>query len=364
VYSYQRYPDGGDALIFSDQSSPLQANVTSEAPSVILVINEIMAQNDTTLQDPAGVGFPDWFEIYNPNAFAVDLSGMYLTDNTVVPLQWAIPEGVEIEADGYLLIWADNDEEQGPTHANFKLSTEGEEIALYDTDINGNVLIDHVVFGEQTADISYGRDPDGSDNLSLLDVPTPGASNAGLEILSEPVNYNVGLGATIVLQSEVDGSGTLSYQWVLNGDSIQGATGASLEISSIIADQAGDYSLSVSNGSSTVSGDIAYVFVDVMDPSEDSDDDGVSNLMESAFGMNAAVPDAYLLPTFTYNDGSLSLSAEVYRDDLHCFVESSEDLNSWLIEQTQSPGAGLWSFSISISEEENRFFRMRMSDTN
>ena len=361
-FSYQRYPDGEDSFIYSDRSTPLLTNETSENPSVTLYINEVLAQNDTVLQDPYGGGYPDWFEIYNPNSFTVDLSGMYLTDNTSVPLQWEIPEGVEIEAEGYLFIWADNDEEQGPTHANFKLSTNGEEIALYDTDINGNVLVDHVVYGEQTADVSYGRDPDGSDSFTLFEVPTPGASNAGLEILTEPANYSVGLGATIVLNAEVEGFGTLSYQWLLNGNPIQDATGASLELSSITAEQVGDYSVSISNGSSTVSGDIAYVFVDVLDPNEDLDNDGVNNLLESAFGMNASVPDADLLPTFTYVGGTIALSAEVYRDDLYCFVESSSDLNTWTIEQAVSPGAGLWSFTTYVPDGEHKFFRMRMSD--
>ena len=362
--SYQRYPDGGDNVIYSDRSTPAEENQISEEPSVSLFINEILAQNDTVLQDPAGTGFPDWFEIYNPNPYTVDLSGMYLTDNTSIPLQWKIPEGVEIDGEGYLLIWADNDEEQGPTHTNFKLSTEGEELALYDSDINGNVLIDHVVFGQQTADVSYGRDPDGSDSFGLFEVPTPGAGNAGLEILSEGVNYHVGIGATIFLSAEVEGFGTLNYQWLLNGNPIQDATGVSLEIGSIAAEQAGDYALSVSNGHSIVSGDIAYVMVDVLDPNGDSDDDGVDNMLESAFGMNATVPDAYLLPTFTYNDGTVGFSAEVYRDDLYCFVESSDDLNSWSIEQTLTPGAGLWLFSVPVSEGENKFFRMRMSDAN
>ena len=83
-------------------------------------------------------------------------------DNLAAPTKWRFPVGkpldTTISAGGYLLIWADNDITDSGLHANFKLSAGGEEIGLFDVD--GSTLVDSVVFGQQTADVSYGRFPD------------------------------------------------------------------------------------------------------------------------------------------------------------------------------------------------------------
>ncbi|MFH1748906.1 MAG: lamin tail domain-containing protein [Planctomycetota bacterium] len=144
----------------------------------MLYINEFMANNDTAVQDPDGSGgYPDWIELYNAGDSAVDLGGMYLTDDLNQPRKWRIPDGVSIDAGGYLLFWADNDPEQGDTHASFKLAWTGEAVGLFDTDANGNVAIDTLIFEEQSADVSFGRTTDGADAWQALTTPTPGGSN-------------------------------------------------------------------------------------------------------------------------------------------------------------------------------------------
>jgi hypothetical protein len=147
-----------------------------------LIINEFMASNADTLEDPCEEGeFPDWIELYNAGPIPIDLSDMYLTDQLSNPTQWPIPAGVSIGPGEYLLFWADNDadEGQGPTHTNFKLraSEDGEEVGLFDRD--GTTLIDGIKFGEQVTDISYGRYPDAEDNWRFFATPTPGAANNG-----------------------------------------------------------------------------------------------------------------------------------------------------------------------------------------
>ncbi|MFZ2147039.1 MAG: CotH kinase family protein, partial [Sedimentisphaerales bacterium] len=172
--------------------------------AVPLVINEFMASNSSCIQDPQGQ-YDDWVEIYNYGTDAIDIAGMYLTDNLSVPTKWripdgnpaamdlAIPAGTIIPAGGFLLIWADSDTPQGVPmtadaglHANFKLSADGEEIGLFD--IDGSTLIDGVVFLEQTADISYGRYPDANDVWRFIATPTPGAENTGgyLGLVTDP----------------------------------------------------------------------------------------------------------------------------------------------------------------------------------
>jgi hypothetical protein len=75
----------------------------------------------------------------------------------------------------YILIWADDDEKQGPLHAGFGLSRNGEAVALFNQD--GATLIDAIAFGPQTKDVSYGRSVDGGDTWQTFETPTPGRSN-------------------------------------------------------------------------------------------------------------------------------------------------------------------------------------------
>jgi hypothetical protein len=146
-----------------------------------LLINEFLADNAAVIEDPddqAGP-FDDWIEIYNPGDAAVDLGGLYLTDELAEPTNWQIPAGVSIPAGGFLLFWADNDTEQGDTHAGFQLNADGEEIGLFGSD--GVTEIDSIVFEGQTTDVSYGRYPDGADTWGFMATPTPGAANEGRE---------------------------------------------------------------------------------------------------------------------------------------------------------------------------------------
>jgi len=158
----------GLILIFSLISS-VQADNT-------LVINELMASNNRCTQDPQGQ-YDDWIEIYNYGPSATDIGGMYLTDDLNAPSKWQIPAQTVIQAGGYLIIWADGDVGDTGLHANFKLSANGEEIGLFDSD--GETLIDSVTFDRQIPDISYGRYPDGENEWRFFEFPSPGEENEG-----------------------------------------------------------------------------------------------------------------------------------------------------------------------------------------
>jgi hypothetical protein len=133
-----------------------------------------MASNAATIADEFGE-YEDWIELHNDGVAAFDLGGLYMTDTLSNLTKWPVPAGVTIPPRGWRLIWADEDEDQGPTHADFKLSAGGEQIALVDRD--GATIIDFFTFGAQTTDISFGRLPDGGDATFFFDHPTPGASN-------------------------------------------------------------------------------------------------------------------------------------------------------------------------------------------
>jgi len=142
----------------------------------LIYINEFMADNTATLEDPEEPGeFPDWIELYNLSPEPADLTGMYLTDNLAEPNKYQIPAGLAIPAGGYLIFWLDDDGTQGPTHTNFNLSAGGEQIALIDSD--GITVIDSLTFGPQTSDVSYGRIPDGGKSWKFLTQSSPGSTN-------------------------------------------------------------------------------------------------------------------------------------------------------------------------------------------
>jgi len=138
-----------------------------------LYINEFLASNSTTNMDESGE-YDDWLELYNAGNDSIDLGGFFLTDTVDNLTKWFIPEGTIISGEGFLLVWCDEDQEQGDLHTNFKLSSYGEFIALVSSD--GFTIIDSLSFDSQTVDVSYGHISDG--NTSWVETtPTPNSSN-------------------------------------------------------------------------------------------------------------------------------------------------------------------------------------------
>ncbi len=141
-----------------------------------VVINEFLASNTSTLADPQGE-FDDWIELRNLTGTNVNLTGLYLTDEPANPRKWPFPSGTTIPANGYLLVWADEDGLATPgLHASFKLSGSGEQILLIDADANNNQVLDSITFGAQATDVSYGRTAADADVWSTM-TPTPEAAN-------------------------------------------------------------------------------------------------------------------------------------------------------------------------------------------
>jgi hypothetical protein len=144
-----------------------------DQPSVgDVLINEIVASNDTGAQDPDHGDFADWVELYNKGTVEENVSGWTIADSGA---EWTIPDGTTIGAGGYLVIWCDDLDETGlGLHSNFKLGSGGDELTLK----NGTGQYrDGYAFGAQTTDVSIGRTPDGADNWAAQDAPSPGAAN-------------------------------------------------------------------------------------------------------------------------------------------------------------------------------------------
>jgi len=154
---------------------------TPVLPSI--VINEILPLNDTLNPDNHNE-YEDWIEIYNYGTGPVDIGGLYFTDNLDFPEKYQIPLGNDstiIPAQGFIVLWCDQQPEQGVLHLDIKLSDIGEQVGVY---LSQLYVIDSKSFPAEPANRSYGRYPDGENTWYSFNVPTPGAPN----YLSVPEN--------------------------------------------------------------------------------------------------------------------------------------------------------------------------------
>ncbi len=146
--------------------------------SAQLFINELMADNTSTISDEQG-SYEDWIEIYNAGPMDIDLGGYYLSDDLDASEYWQIPTTnpslTTIPAGGFLLLWADSDPEEGELHLDFKLSSDGESILLFAPD--GTTQIDAITFEELGTNISFGRTTDGGPDFQEFITITPEESN-------------------------------------------------------------------------------------------------------------------------------------------------------------------------------------------
>ena len=135
-----------------------------------VVINEIMSDNDLTIEDEFGEN-PDWIEIYNRGSETVNLGSYFMSDDMAELQEWKIPD-FGLDPGGFLLIFASDRDTL--FHANFKISSGGEKLYLsHETD----GLIHSVDSVELKGDQSFGRDMDGSDVWKVFHHPSPGFSN-------------------------------------------------------------------------------------------------------------------------------------------------------------------------------------------
>ncbi len=126
-----------------------------------LKINEIVSTGD-----------PDWMELYNGGNTDLNLAGYKLADSNK---EWTIGD-ITIPAGGYVSFDCDGKDENGST--NFKISSGGEQMTLYDKE---GKLIDQVTtpdMSDQTG-LAYGRESDGADNWIVM-TPTRDAKNSNV----------------------------------------------------------------------------------------------------------------------------------------------------------------------------------------
>ncbi|MDB4808549.1 CotH kinase family protein [Verrucomicrobiales bacterium] len=183
------------------------------ARSSAFVITEFMAINDALHADEQGE-FDDWVEVYNPEDAPQDLGGLYLSNDREDPTLWRLPGDTVIAPLGRLLIWLDNDPEQGPLHAPLRLSGAGGVVIL--TDRDGETLLDEIEYPAQHPDIAFGRAAPEAEATIFLLRPTPGEPNDPTGVFAiGGVNYSRPAGVfneafEVTLSTETEG-GVIRY---------------------------------------------------------------------------------------------------------------------------------------------------------
>jgi len=144
---------------------PAQYRSTTRQPKT-LKINEWFANGEVLFEN-------DYIELFNPHVFPVDLSSLYLTDNPITqPDKHQLGPLSFIAGGGFAVL--DVDDRNQPGHVDFRLSADGEILALLDAELNE---IDKVFYGPQATDTSQGRAPDGLESFEFFELPTPGVAN-------------------------------------------------------------------------------------------------------------------------------------------------------------------------------------------
>lgn len=181
------------------------------------IITEFMASNGTTIEDGFG-NDSDWVELFNAGDAPVDLQGYYLTDSLSNLTKWSFTTSTVLNPGQYLVVFASDlntIDPLGYRHTNYKLSAEGEDIALVGPNLT--ILSQFGPNGQdyppQVTDVSYGVGGpvlvNGS-SPSTYWVPThgglgltwtgvnfnaaangfaPGKASAGYDTTTSPINY-------------------------------------------------------------------------------------------------------------------------------------------------------------------------------
>lgn len=129
---------------------------------VKLLVNEVMTFDS-----------PNWIEIYNPGELDIYMEGFHILYNNQ---SFEIKAGF-VPAKGFALFFCDAAD--FANHTNFVLNASGGTIILSDQE---NKIIDKFVYPMINQAVSYGRKPDGSQNIIILDKPTPITTNTPIYI--------------------------------------------------------------------------------------------------------------------------------------------------------------------------------------
>ncbi len=163
-----------------DGDAILEAEFETAETTIDLHLNEFVANNRTSFYDEEG-NSSDWIEVHNSSSDTIDIAGMYLTDDLTNPMKYRMPasgnDSTKIPPQGYTVLFADGNTNEGVLHLNFRLDADGEQIGLSEEIAHDIVYYDTISFGSQIMDLSYGRYPDATGDWSILEKTTPLMAN-------------------------------------------------------------------------------------------------------------------------------------------------------------------------------------------
>jgi len=263
----------------------------------------------------------DYVELYNTSNLPVSLGSLYLSDDPseVGREKYRIPALSYIAGNSFALFTAAGSVPDASTTA-FSLSNTGEYLRLGLTD---DTQVDALGFGLQTTAQSQGRQPDGSASTAIF-TRTPGLANVqgtGPWFTSLPSNKVITAGTGTTLS--ITAVNATSYQWRRNGQPIGGASGTSYSISSATINDDGVYDCIAtgpggSNTSAASSVTILYTYAlwaaekglsgPNSGPTEDKDNDGLSNLAEFFTNSEPLISDNAAQRLANQVQGGLELS--------------------------------------------------------
>lgn len=156
----------------SDIPTPIAGTLTPAPPKPgLIVINEVLSNPASTWNCSEPTGTQDktknsWFELYNPQSIALDLSATQARVSLDGKASWTfLPQGAAIASHGYLVLF--------PLQWFQTRPPETWNVVL---DIGG-VIIDQANSPALQSDQAYARLPDGSSNWQITERPTINASN-------------------------------------------------------------------------------------------------------------------------------------------------------------------------------------------
>lgn len=186
--SYGRECDACENWMFFDITTPEATNQYIQPETQQVYINEVLTLNENGISDEFGAT-EGWIEIFNPNPIQVNLAAYSIAHNEGTPhvIPANDPPSTVAEEDNYLILWADNQLDEGASHLPFELSPAGGTLTLYGPD---NVLVDTYTYPALPIDVSWGRLPDGNASSQEFNIPTPRMPNDLIIIQPELIYIN------------------------------------------------------------------------------------------------------------------------------------------------------------------------------
>jgi len=172
-------PTSGDMGLEAIFEVEKDENVLLASGNVPVKVNEVSAGNTVNVNDYFKKD--DWIELYNNTDEDVDIAGLYISDKAKNPLKFQIPADIEglntiIPARGHLVVWASKRDIKGSEiHTNFKL--ENADSAMVILTAADQTWSDTLRYDTHHGQESFGRYPDGGQNIYHMTLPTIASEN-------------------------------------------------------------------------------------------------------------------------------------------------------------------------------------------